>query len=190
MDYEHGPTPTQLKVEYLLAEAGKQITEHMQAERVRVVTRNEQLEAALHKIAAYPVHSEPMGGAMAMQDIALNVLNEQSPKTGPGAAGAQLQGPSREVASRHTCPVCHGSGNLFRTASGHLANYCHACKGEGYTPNGKGQARGEALLPAPSGSALSGDLNLCVCCKREYAMADRDICQDCMQQEQGERDYL
>ena len=45
MDYEHGPTPTQLKVEYLLAEAGKQITQHMQAERVRVVTRNEQLEA-------------------------------------------------------------------------------------------------------------------------------------------------
>ena len=45
-------------------------------------------------------------------------------------------------------------------------------------------------LGAAHGSALLGDLNLCSCCKREYAMADRDICQDCMQQQQGERDYL
>ena len=33
------------------------------------------LKDALHKIASYPVHSEPMGGAMAMQDIAHNALH-------------------------------------------------------------------------------------------------------------------
>jgi len=31
---------------------------------------------ALKKIAAYPVHSEPVGGAMAMQDIAIAALVE------------------------------------------------------------------------------------------------------------------
>jgi hypothetical protein len=76
MDYEHGPTPTQLKVEYLLAEAGKQITQHMQAERVRVVTRNERLEAALRGVLASATPNPRDNPAMAAAwKIATDTLN-------------------------------------------------------------------------------------------------------------------
>jgi len=39
------------------------------------VQREAALVAALEKIAAYPVHSEPIGGALEMQDIAHKALH-------------------------------------------------------------------------------------------------------------------
>ena len=53
--------------------------------------------------------------------------------------GEQLT-PERITLLDRLCPTCHGSGNLYRTASGHLSNYCHDCKGTG-SANAKADAR-------------------------------------------------
>jgi hypothetical protein len=41
--------------------------------------REDALRAALKHIASYPIHSEPMGGAYDMRDIAEKALNETQP---------------------------------------------------------------------------------------------------------------
>lgn len=45
------------------------------ADELEALTKErDQLREALQKILSYPVHSEPVGGAMAMQDIAQAAL--------------------------------------------------------------------------------------------------------------------
>lgn len=50
--------------------------EHIDTLAVEEIDR---LRAALQRIRNYPVHSEPVGGAMAMQDIAHEALNLNTP---------------------------------------------------------------------------------------------------------------
>lgn len=49
------------------------------SESEKLLAENDRLRSALSRIASYPVHSEPMGVALDMQDIATTALKPSQP---------------------------------------------------------------------------------------------------------------
>lgn len=83
---------------------------YLRAELERVSKSADQMRAALEHIRAYPIHSEPMGAAMDMQDIAFKALQSppEPPASTSGTFAASETGPAPCVSG---LPACDTSSN-------------------------------------------------------------------------------
>lgn len=94
----------------------ERVIQKLKAELESAKRDNAQLTAALVRIAQFPIHSEPVGGAYGMQDIARAALNSVCPECG-GTGGIDSGGSTPWGAPISLpCPSCGATRRENSTA--------------------------------------------------------------------------